>query len=189
LDERYAFTEESIRIAFFQLMDETGFQKINIQVLTKRAGINRTTFYLHYKDKYDLLDKVEDHLLAGIREIVGAAFEKPFKIIAADKTFAKAAVQVLCYIKEHAHEFGVLLEPPEYTRFLVKYGRIFDEILHKQRLFSRPKLTIPYLVAILSGAHTNIIREWIKGGLKESPEELAAIISRVAKAVLKEVLK
>ena len=170
-------------------MSKIGFQKINVQVLTTRAGINRTTFYLHYKDKYDLLDSVEDHLLSGIRAIVGAAFSKPFKIIAANKTFADAAVRVLCYIKEHAQEFRVLLEPREYTRFLAKYSKIFEEILQKQTAFFRPKLKIPYLVAILSGAHTNIIREWINGGLKESPEELAAIISRVAKGVMKEVLK
>ena len=60
IDLRISRTHKMIKEAFFELMDSIGFEKITVQGLTKKAMISRTTFYLHYQDKYDLLDKIEN---------------------------------------------------------------------------------------------------------------------------------
>ncbi|MDO5548410.1 MAG: TetR family transcriptional regulator [Eubacteriales bacterium] len=44
--------------SFKQLMREQPFEKLTIQRIADRAGIMRSTFYHHFKDKYDLLDWV-----------------------------------------------------------------------------------------------------------------------------------
>jgi AcrR family transcriptional regulator len=56
IDPRVKRTRAMIADAFSEVLHEKGFQAISVQDITERAGINRTTFYLHFTDKYDLLD-------------------------------------------------------------------------------------------------------------------------------------
>ena len=56
LDPRVKRTRALIDQAFAQVLAEKGFQAATVQDITVKAGINRTTFYLHFPDKYALLD-------------------------------------------------------------------------------------------------------------------------------------
>lgn len=50
--------------AFRELLGELPFEKITVQLIAKRAGVNRSTFYLHFKDKNGLLDETTEQLLS-----------------------------------------------------------------------------------------------------------------------------
>jgi AcrR family transcriptional regulator len=63
VDRRILKTQESLKKAVIELMTEKSFDDITIQDIADRANINRGTIYLHYQDKYDLLDKlIEAHM-------------------------------------------------------------------------------------------------------------------------------
>ena len=63
VDRRVLKTQESLKKAVIALMTEKNFDDITIQDIADRANINRGTIYLHYQDKYDLLDKlIETHI-------------------------------------------------------------------------------------------------------------------------------
>ena len=62
-DRRTRYTKQVIREAFFELLREKGFEKMSVADICRIADINRGTFYLHYVDKYDLLDAVIDEAL------------------------------------------------------------------------------------------------------------------------------
>ena len=51
-----------IVIAFLDLLDKSPFDKISVSQIVKKAGISRSTFYLHFLDKYDLMDKLTKHI-------------------------------------------------------------------------------------------------------------------------------
>lgn len=57
MDRRIQKTRQAIINAFIDLLTEKGFDKITINDIAERANINRGTVYLHYADKFDLLDK------------------------------------------------------------------------------------------------------------------------------------
>lgn len=57
LDPRVKRTRDLIRQSFMDIVAEKGFNSISVQDVTSRAGVNRATFYAHFTDKYDLLDK------------------------------------------------------------------------------------------------------------------------------------
>ncbi|MFC3928780.1 TetR/AcrR family transcriptional regulator [Streptococcus caprae] len=50
---RQTETKTYIKEALTQLLKETDFERLTISQITKKAGINRGTFYLHYTDKYE----------------------------------------------------------------------------------------------------------------------------------------
>jgi len=58
LDRRILKSQEAIKRALFELMTEKSFDDITIRNITDRANVGRGTFYLHYIDKFDLLDKL-----------------------------------------------------------------------------------------------------------------------------------
>lgn len=60
MDLRVKRTKKNICDAFLQLRKEKEPEKITIKELADKACINKATFYLHYRDIYDLADKVED---------------------------------------------------------------------------------------------------------------------------------
>ena len=56
LDPRIKRTRQMLDQAFTELLAEKGFDAITVQDVTKRAGVNRGTFYAHFEDKFALLD-------------------------------------------------------------------------------------------------------------------------------------
>ena len=54
-DRRIQRTRQSLRNALLELIKEKGFDAISTEEITERANVGRATFYLHYKDKEDLL--------------------------------------------------------------------------------------------------------------------------------------
>jgi AcrR family transcriptional regulator len=65
-------TKQRIKQAFLELVEVKTFSKISVKEITERAHINRTTFYLHYQDVYDLLDKIEDRIARDIKNAVNS---------------------------------------------------------------------------------------------------------------------
>lgn len=74
LDLRVRRTNEQITKAFFGLLKEKGFKSMTVQDISKRARIGRSTFYSHYYDKYDLLEKLVTEYTAVFRGIVDQRF-------------------------------------------------------------------------------------------------------------------
>ena len=69
-DLRILRTKQSIRKAFYELIQEKGYESITIQDIADRAMINRNTFYLHYQNKPDLLDTCMNELLSDLKDAV-----------------------------------------------------------------------------------------------------------------------
>ena len=72
IDRRRRYTLSVIREAFFALLAEVGFAKMTVADICRRADINRGTFYLHYEDKFALLDVLIDEALAAAPPLEGA---------------------------------------------------------------------------------------------------------------------
>ncbi len=62
-DKRVIKTKSAIRDAFFDLVEEKGFEKVTVQMIADRAFIGKTTFYYHYEDKYDLAQKISEEFI------------------------------------------------------------------------------------------------------------------------------
>ncbi|WP_337126157.1 TetR/AcrR family transcriptional regulator C-terminal domain-containing protein [Staphylococcus aureus] len=69
-DLRVVKTRASIKKAFMTLLFEKDFDTISIKEITEFAQIGRKTFYLHYIDKYDLLDQIVSEKLIELEQIV-----------------------------------------------------------------------------------------------------------------------
>jgi AcrR family transcriptional regulator len=79
VDRRIAKSKEAIKKAVIELMSEKSFDDITIQDIADRGNVNRGTIYLHYTDKYDLLDKMIEEHIENLRELCQSASEMTFQ--------------------------------------------------------------------------------------------------------------
>ena len=74
-DQRTRLTKMLIRKAFTSLLSQKPIQSISIKELCAQAGINRGTFYAHYLDIYDLLEQMEQEMMADFQEVLRPLLE------------------------------------------------------------------------------------------------------------------
>ncbi len=72
MDIREKKTKRSIYNAFLELRSKKPLEKITVKELSEAAEISKATFYLHYKDIYDLSDQLQSDLLAGIINVTSS---------------------------------------------------------------------------------------------------------------------
>ena len=56
-------TQKKFEETLLKLMKSKKFETITVNDITELADVNRSTFYRHYLDKYDLLEKIEDNIV------------------------------------------------------------------------------------------------------------------------------
>ena len=70
MDRRVARTTGRIKKVFGELIQENSFADITVKMICDAADVERKTFYLHFKDKYDLLDAILKEHFEAFRENV-----------------------------------------------------------------------------------------------------------------------
>lgn len=191
MDRRVSRTKKLLKDALISLMRDKEFDKITIKDLTDKADVNRATFYLHYKDKYDLIEQSSDEILGNIGSIIK---EHSLDGII-DNRDRNQVLEILTslysYIKENSDFMGVVLGPNGDLSFQVKLKSLMDKIIcESSYIGTRNKdrnISIEYLTTIASSAQLGIIQKWIENGMKESPKELALIISKVIVNITKDI--
>lgn len=93
VDLRIKRTQKSIKNAFYELIEEKGFDHISVKDITERAMISRNTFYLHYNDKFDLLNKVCDELVFKLFIGVGKQLRRETRKLELTSTVRQALLK------------------------------------------------------------------------------------------------
>ena len=108
-------TEKQIETSLLQLMKEQTFETISIRQLIDLAEVNRSTFYRHYLDKYDLLEKIENRLLDDLQAYYQEALdssclfklEKEFKV----EDFIHDKQNLFHFFEPYLEDLAILLGP------------------------------------------------------------------------------
>lgn len=181
-DRRKLRTQRQIREAFLSLVREKDLESITVNDIAQGADINRATFYLHYQDKYDLLEQTENQIMEEMLRI-SQEIQISDLLTRTEETKKKPlpfAVKIFSFINENHLFFDTFLD---FRKGGGMHKKLYDFItgnMHSifSRQFSEENSPIPksYLVAYMASAHLGLIGEWLAGGRKESPEEMAAML-------------
>lgn len=159
MDRRIQKTRQLIMCAFIDLLGETGFEKMTINDIANRANVNRGTVYLHYMDKYDLLDKcVETH----VNLILNQCDENKNTGLDID-----AFQSVFEYIKEHFAIYKLLLshEGAGYFRKRLYEGiskMLTQAVLSEEKT---PEMFNETTVHFLTSGFIGVVEWWIQASM------------------------
>lgn len=78
IDRRITKSKKAIHNAFLEMLLERGFDAITVKDITEKADISRKTFYLHYVDKFDLLNTIVNDEMKVLERICAEKKDKGF---------------------------------------------------------------------------------------------------------------
>jgi len=177
-------TKEKIQQHFLQLLKEKNFMKVSVRDITEAAEINRGTFYLHYLDKYDLLDQME----AGLLEDLDKHLEqlKPDLLLeeAEKGRISMNAVEVFRYIQLNAEYFQIFLGENNHIGFHKRLKRFFvdhfvEKMMKNESFFKSASVPQDYLSSFATSAFLGLIEQWLENELAETPEEMAEMYIQI----------
>lgn len=168
-DARVRYTRMVIEQSFLALLKEKPAAKVTVTELCEKAQINRATFYKHYLDVQDLLEKIEENLFNQIRESFGSEKVKLKEFL----------VRMMDYTKAHQERYMALGgengDPNLMAKtFLVCYESAYP--LVEQNMPGMKESERQMLYHFLSQGSGGILTWWIKTGMQEKPEDVAQFI-------------
>lgn len=180
-DPRIVRTRQLIRDAFVDLLQEMDVEKISVNRIAERATINRVTFYLHYRDIPDMMDKLADEMIDGIENALG----KPKDRSVSPEDARQYLVRLLEHIAGNAKWYKVVLasrKTPIFTeRLLTLMTRMVTEGIESKasaelaRLGIQPEIAIWYSSSALIGT----IVSWLRKDMPYTPKYLAEQFSLI----------
>ncbi len=160
-NKRRRESKEKIEKVFIDLLQNNEITEISVSDICKRTGLNRSTFYANYEDIYSLADTIRENLEKEVNSIYEndminnccADYLKLFRHIKDNQLFYKTYFK-LGYDNEHYVNLSMLNKNSEYF----------------------PDKHLEYHIEFHKAGLNAIIKKWLDGGLKETPEEMEEIV-------------
>lgn len=173
MDIRIKRTKNLISGALLELLREKPIDRITPTELCRKATINRNTFYSHYKSTNEVLDEIENDLLAKVNIYINSS-----------KTPVEA-ITILCrMLKENQTLSSVLFSKNFSTKILKEVFNITNKYNMTKMNSETNALTDNYKQMLsnytIMGS-TAVLEYWVKSGMKEDPAEIAEFIYTVSK--------
>jgi AcrR family transcriptional regulator len=186
-DLRVRRTRKLLMEAMIALTIEQGFAAITVQELVDRAMINRATFYRHYLDKYDLLEKYMDEVYA--LTAAQEAFAGGQTPDASSENPPVGMVSMLEHVQRHAAFYRVMLGKqgdPAFVQRIQQYSeKRLRSLLPSPETQTKPNdPPLDLCLRYLSHAGIGVISWWLSESQSSSPEQVALWLNQLNKATL-----
>lgn len=169
-------TKANIRQAFWELYAERPLEKITVKQVTDRAGYNRATFYLYFRDIYDVLQQIEDELIGLLEKLVQTRLMRE-----SEPDFSGHMGVLLELARRYSLQFQVLLgdrgDPAFATRFKQALAPMLDRFLVTERALTPQEAALLhefYLSGLLA-----VVVAWLRDPQDMTVADLVPFITDV----------
>lgn len=174
-ESKYFNTALLMDEALLQLLQKKDFEYITIKELCKKAGVNRSTFYLHYENMNDLLkesmEMLEKKFYASFASVID---EKPKDSYYITPSYLRPYLE---FVKENRIVYRLICEKTslfETKNTLNKlYKTIFQPILESHNV---PKERQAIIFSYYFGGITSMIKKWVALDCEASIEDMMEMI-------------
>lgn len=178
-DRRARRSRKLLKESLLELMRRKTFADISVRDVTDAADMNRATFYLHYSGTADLLQSVEEDLLAELQALIDAHMQETFAVGSVAPVFEP----VLDFAVEHRETCAVLFASSEASGFFQSIQRLVHEngapLVRTWFRPADPRLT-DYLLNFLAWGFIGLLSEWFEKDMALPKSELLAAAQRLA---------
>lgn len=174
-DLRISVTKRMIKEALLHLLRTKPLSKIKISELCEKSGVNRATFYRHYKTLQDVLHEIAIDFFHQL--------PLPNKPPQTMEEAYKHMVSVCTHIYKHADMVRLLFSNNTDIDMIFGMNEFYQEFLElRKKELPCEKLdedTIQIIMALLGGGCQCLLRKWILDDIPKTPAQIASILCHV----------
>ena len=182
-ESKYFNTAVRFDKALLSLLEKKPFEYITISEICEDAGVNRSTFYLHYENTADLLKEATTYVLDNFAsyfsidmESIASKYEN-CDLQELNFINQKYLHPYLSFIKENQRLFAAVLSQPTTFDSKAIFQRLFDDVFNPiLDRFHYPRDEQHYVMMFYLNGITAIITEWLKEDCRKSIEDISSII-------------
>lgn len=167
VDRRILKSQEAIKKAVIELMSQKSFDDITIQDISDRANVSRGTVYLHYVDKYDLLDKLIEEHIDTMRDMCQSL---------AEAEFTEANIPWFEYLEKNYLFFSTMLASKGAPSFRRQFHEFLIEEFQDEVDVTKGKnqgLNEEIILQFIVTSYVGIVEWWFKNGMPHPPHVMA----------------
>lgn len=187
MDRRVRKTRALLRQGLTQLMKTKRVKDITVRELADLVDINRGTFYIHYKDIYDMVEQIENDMFAEFNELVNA-----HSIEELSNDEIPIVVELYKYMAKNADMCTALLGPngdPLFVDRMKNLVRIKCLQEYMKIYHTGETNDFDYYYSFMVSGCLGLFKEWLFKGMPETPEQMSVLTGRIIADGLKNLKK
>lgn len=182
-NSKYFLTARCMDEALLALLDKKDFEFITVKELCEKAGVNRSTFYLHYDSMNDLLSETNEYIMGLVYSYYPERSLSSTDIMTMSKDdlvfiSPEYLVPFLRFIKDHQKLFRTILEQNQTLKGEKNLEALFNK--HFKLIYDRFSLEEEkghYITMFIVSGFMGVVSLWLRNGCRENEEELAKLVS------------
>lgn len=168
-NQRIVITKRMLKESMLKILKEKELDTINVTELCREAGVNRATFYRHYEIPRDVLMEIQQDLFRELRQKIS---------LPGTLGDIRYAVEQLCsYMNDHQELLRILVQnnsDTDFANFISDaYLELAKDYSHMAALKKLSQEDIQFMTLYSAGGSYFVLRSWIMGSFKKSPQEMA----------------
>lgn len=175
-----------IREVYTQFLKEKELSKITVTDIVTRADLNRATFYAHYPDVRGVTEEIEDEIIEKMIDVL-----KEFKFTSFFKNPAPLLLKLSRCLEEDDEFYRTLIRANGSEIFMEKLKNVFSDYMLNNSYIPvdmRHTKTVRLRVSYFAGGIINLYKQWFRGDLDCTLNDIALEISRLLQLESKKLL-
>ncbi len=182
-ESKYFYTASLMNQALLALFEKKDIDFISITEITQKAGVNRSTFYLHYDNIYELLEETLENLN---KDFLSSFSEQAlFDIKSTDNAFLITEEYLIPYLnfcKKNKRILKLVHQKPQLFQTERIYKQMYNTILYPAvSLFLKDETQRIYNLEFFTQGIVGIIHKWIELDCNTEIDDLIDIIKNCVK--------
>jgi AcrR family transcriptional regulator len=173
LDRRKKYTRLVLKNSLITLLKTKSLSKITVKEICEEADVNRSTFYAHYHDQFDLLEKIEQEVIANVEVALNEYdFSK-------DDEAVEMIEVLLDYVSDNFDLFYTLLIINRDHSFEKRVMDLARKYLIKnwENIEEADAMLYEYGGTFVISGSIYVIKQWMTNQMDRSPTEIAKLIN------------
>jgi len=175
-DARIRRTHERLGSALVELIQEKPIDDVTVQEVLGRASVGRSTFYLHFSDKNDLLLSQLEKFLEQMSTALSIRREESLRVVPVAELFAHIGSQKKIY--RALADSGRLNDFFDLAQGYFSRG-IEQRLRESKRLLNLPQRELAARAFAAAGSLLSLLRWWLDRGAKEPPGDMDKLFHRI----------
>src|SRR5699024_10909488 len=169
LDRRKKYTRMVLKNSLITLLKEKPISSITVKEICENADINRSTFYAHYSNPFDLLEQIEEEIITDLNSYLSQYnFEK-------EEEALQMTEKLLEYVASKHDQFRARVNENRDQSFERRIMDVAPTLLDNHE--DSPDISAYEGTFVISGS-IYVIKQWLANNMDQSPKQIAQLINR-----------